>query len=1216
MKNKLTLIVILSVLFFSLTGCRNLSNPDPESGNGTKVYYYLTINLPESKSAVPLLPSGIVYKISAVKESGSEELTSDDITVLPSNEYRLALTPGTWNISVTGYSNDNEILRGVKSGVVIEANGKYHEPITITYMNSNGDTGSIDLEICVDKMIKKISFTIDGIDYEILSSEVPSNSLVRKFFLNSSAENLNSPNTNKLNEVSTGSHNVLFKFYGINSSNSGYVYLCAVNEIINVRKNLTTNNWVKMNFANYEGTEYYLPNDSYIDDNNLFYLTEKNINDLISHTFYVKGVDGTLSGTADDENSGTWVNPLATVQKAIDKIACMTQPALTAPSYTIFIDGHVYNSSTISLIVPYANVLICGFNEFDASNPVDILDGYESSEDDAARCGIMEIGDETEETNPYAMEHTITLKNLLIQNGYKSGEPGAGIYTYCNTVFDNVIFRNNEVKNSFGAALFISTTKEIVINDCIFDFNKIKNTGYVSQGANVVDCYSGSAISNEETENIDLTIKGTKIINNSVVYDNSTYISSARNLPLYGASVFICGGEYDLTIENTTIKNNNLTVTETPVTDGLDYYGAGLIVSRSEVNGNPECNLALKGNVYLYDNINSITNEQQNLLLVYIKEYDSVNASENQMSTITSLELDTPASGQDPVKIGFSLYQKKEINGVKRLVSPLNNSVMKIPLITDENAPTDYELSCFVSEQGCNVGKLNDGNGYKGYIAHSKGSIEVNGFDKPKFSINKKIFYKNKDNTYTITVSMPSATNPSEYVSVNNSVTDWNYKLLCKGDPVPFDSSASYNYYSPEKDENGNLTNNIILFAAPNPSSTKLLPAEDYVIFVTCKYNGVTYSESFNITENSLEKIDTKPVSGTYSISSKDSLMKIMQWGNNDNLLYYTFEMESDIETDSSFTGLGTSTSIPFKGTIDGKGHTISGLTVPLVKYGAGTIKNLTLEGNINGAAAFVDNTSSGNYVSGNMSITNCINYANITNSSMEYIGVFYAYAASGITVTIDNCINYGNVTGTRSNSQVGGIIGFCASSTVRNCSNYGYIKGKIAGGIAGGYANIKNCANYGNVETSGGNAGGIIGSSRGDSAKTCIISNCCNYGSIIATGYNSSAGQITGTSYIINGYLNYGYHDWCYFPDGNDEAIGTISSNTSAYTTEQMLAASTSYKFVIENNKSKLLSEVTYGTKTPSDDVVTLLNYFAASSIYTKWKYDAQGRAVLDYSN
>lgn len=153
-----------------------------------------------------------------------------------------------------------------------------------------------------------------------------------------------------------------------------------------------------------------------------------------------------------------------------------------------------------------------------------------------------------------------------------------------------------------------------------------------------------------------------------------------------------------------------------------------------------------------------------------------------------------------------------------------------------------------------------------------------------------------------------------------------------------------------------------------------------------------------------------------------------------------------------------------FRGTFDGGGHTISGLSGSCrglfnAIYGDGVVRNLT--------------------------INNC----NINNSSSNFVG-----AIAGINAGhIENCHVTGNITG---GENVGGIVGYNTSSSVGNgtivaCSNSASITGsQYVGGIVGDNRQvILSCTNSGTIT----GAGGAIAS--GGNTTSCYFSTGTNNG-------------------------------------------------------------------------------------------------------------------------
>ena len=165
------------------------------------------------------------------------------------------------------------------------------------------------------------------------------------------------------------------------------------------------------------------------------------------------------------------------------------------------------------------------------------------------------------------------------------------------------------------------------------------------------------------------------------------------------------------------------------------------------------------------------------------------------------------------------------------------------------------------------------------------------------------------------------------------------------------------------------------------------------------------------------------------------------------------FRMDADLDfTGESFTPVGNSTK-PFKGILDGEGHSISGIYVETADtYKAlfgivhGTVKNLTLTN-----STFKANTNVGGIVCENWgTIENC----HVTSSvSIEYYsgngGNFGGIVGSN-NGTVDGCTSAATVDG-KAKGKVGGIVGY-NEGTLKNNLYYGnnVINGEYVGAIVG----------------------------------------------------------------------------------------------------------------------------------------------------------------------
>lgn len=205
---------------------------------------------------------------------------------------------------------------------------------------------------------------------------------------------------------------------------------------------------------------------------------------------------------------------------------------------------------------------------------------------------------------------------------------------------------------------------------------------------------------------------------------------------------------------------------------------------------------------------------------------------------------------------------------------------------------------------------------------------------------------------------------------------------------------------------------------------------------------------------------------------------------------YYILTNNIDL-SGSEWTPIGTETN-PFKGTFDGKNHTVSGIK--------------TGYGNDHGFFGYADGAVIKNVgvinadIKGSKNVGGICGYskydANSQKTSIE--NCYFTGKVSGTGgvggicgdgyVTIDNCYNLGEVSG---NGEIGGICGASKlNSSVRNCYNMGNVIGMLSdiGGICGiSMGEIKKCYNTGVISGREYNVGGICGSDGSEGSINAI---------------------------------------------------------------------------------------------------------------------------------
>ena len=229
----------------------------------------------------------------------------------------------------------------------------------------------------------------------------------------------------------------------------------------------------------------------------------------------------------------------------------------------------------------------------------------------------------------------------------------------------------------------------------------------------------------------------------------------------------------------------------------------------------------------------------------------------------------------------------------------------------------------------------------------------------------------------------------------------------------------------------------------------------------------------------------TSLTSGTYSISSAEELAKLAAMTDNGGIGENTeFVLANDIDLSVYSTGEGWtpigSPSKKFTATFDGNGHVVSNLYIyrpndnnqGLFGWASNAdIKNVGLEnvdvtGDCN-VGGLVGNGS-------NSIISNCYATGDVVGGG--WVG---GLVGEGSSSTISNCYATGSVTGTRTYSNVGGLVGYGQNRIIISSS---YSTGSVTGnnnvgGLLGwsNYGTINNSYSTGTV-TGNANVGGLLG--------------------------------------------------------------------------------------------------------------------------------------------
>ena len=295
---------------------------------------------------------------------------------------------------------------------------------------------------------------------------------------------------------------------------------------------------------------------------------------------------------------------------------------------------------------------------------------------------------------------------------------------------------------------------------------------------------------------------------------------------------------------------------------------------------------------------------------------------------------------------------------------------------------------------------------------------------------------------------------------------------------------------------------------------------------------------------------------GTYTVTSADGLMNVAELVNGGKSdINITLDTDIDL-TGKDWTPIGTGYDNSYKGTFDGGGHTITGLTFTTNdKYAglfgwlntAGTVKNVVMEG--------------------------------VQITSNQIYGGSIGGVAGYSWGTIENCSVSGSVSGT---VYVGGVVGAQIDGSITGCSSSATVKGMVdVGGVAGqtnSSATLTACYATGNViieidPVKNISGGGLVGFNGGNGVLACY-----------ATGNVTSTGSSTGNVHIF-GLLgdNYTSVTACYWKNNHEQGIGY--------------------------NKEGIAPEVTEvdGTGVTWQKAVDVMNT-ALQNAGSKWRYELNG--------
>ncbi|MCD8017105.1 MAG: hypothetical protein LUE97_04785, partial [Oscillospiraceae bacterium] len=368
---------------------------------------------------------------------------------------------------------------------------------------------------------------------------------------------------------------------------------------------------------------------------------------------------------------------------------------------------------------------------------------------------------------------------------------------------------------------------------------------------------------------------------------------------------------------------------------------------------------------------------------------------------------------------------------------------------------------------------------------------------------------------------------------------------------------------------------------------------------VSYTYGGVTVTDSLEITILG-SPAPTQNEEGYYEIGNEDALLwfanQVNALGNTD----INGKLTADLSPSSDFTGIGSMSS-GYAGSFDGNGYTVTLSVSSTGAAGAGlfngisgaTIENVTVAGTVESSYSYTAGLV-GYIKSGENSIKNCVNKADITATG-SYTGGLIGIVSSGIeSVTVEDCVNEGSISGT---SYVGGIGGYIYKNCyISGCLNSGAITATASSSYAGGIVGytypgsesmeISDCGNEGTV-TGNSYVGGIVAYAYRTTSGELILDGLYNTGTVSGTSYVGgivgrnrtslsnvyNLGAVSGTAVSTGGIAGNNYLKATVLSNAYNAGEVTYTSSDVTYTGGLLVGSVTSSSYLMYVDNAYYLS-------------------------------------------
>ncbi|MBD5413031.1 MAG: hypothetical protein HDR52_01180 [Treponema sp.] len=317
----------------------------------------------------------------------------------------------------------------------------------------------------------------------------------------------------------------------------------------------------------------------------------KDVANSIAKTVYVRGTGGYYdtnspynqdgNAMADDEHTGSFLSPLASIQKAIDKIIAINDGT---SAYTICVDGMLTATDTTYIGTNgMADFSALGENlnlTIKALPNEATLDGGARFDADGNIANAGGIRKRVIHAKPASGTLNLTLENLTITGGYQNSGYGGGIYVRSpggelKISNGTTICRNKATRGGGGAVYVVNATFDMsggTISNC-----KTTSTSSSSGGGGIYNDAGTLTISGGTISDCVAAINGGGIYNN---VSDASIVSTITNCEISGCKatgtgITGCGG--GIYNASGTLELTDVTITGENNIDNPDArYGGGI----------------------------------------------------------------------------------------------------------------------------------------------------------------------------------------------------------------------------------------------------------------------------------------------------------------------------------------------------------------------------------------------------------------------------------------------------------------------------------------------------------------------------------------------------------------------------------------------------------------------------------------------------------------